>query len=163
MKSTRMLTILILGTGLIVCVTRVGEAVPMGTAFTYQGRLFDANNPTDGIYDFEFLLYNAPSDGNQTASKVEINNLDVIDGYFTVELDFGSDVFSGETRWLEIGIRPGEFDDPCEYIPLSPRTELTPVPYALHTQGIVVGMRKLFRLRQHLRISQHISGKRGRV
>ncbi len=144
MSSTRIFTILILGVGLIACVTRAGEAVPMGTAITYQGRVFDANNVADGLYDFEFLLFDAPSDGNQTGSKVEINNFDVIDGHLTVELDFGNDVFSGEARWLEIGIRPGEIDDPCEYTLLSPRIELTPVPYALHTRGIFVGTNNTF-------------------
>ena len=37
--------------------------------------------------------------------------VDVIDGYFTVELDFGS-VFDGNNRWLEIGVRPGDQNDP---------------------------------------------------
>jgi len=125
MRSTKFSIILVLIAGLMFCVTKVSEATPMSTAFTYQGRLFDANNVADGVYDFEFLLYDAPSDGNQIGSRVEINNLDVIDGYLTVELDFGSDVFNGKARWLEIGIGPGEFNDPCQYTLLNPRTELT--------------------------------------
>ncbi|MHC4867736.1 MAG: hypothetical protein ACYTEX_27000, partial [Planctomycetota bacterium] len=104
----------------------------MGTAFTYQGRLLDANDAAEGLYDFRFALYDAPSDGNQFASATDTNEVVVIDGYFTVELDFGSSVFEGDARWLKIGVRPGEQNDPCEYTFLEPRQELTPTPYAIH-------------------------------
>ncbi|MHC4643535.1 MAG: LamG domain-containing protein, partial [Planctomycetota bacterium] len=77
----------------------------MGTAYTYQGRLLDGNNPADGTYDFEFKLYSDPGIGLQEGITVEVNDLDVIDGYFTAELDFGSDVFSGDGRWLDISVR----------------------------------------------------------
>ena len=63
--------------------------------------------------------------------------VDVIDGYFTVELDFGS-VFDGNNRWLEIGVRPGDQSDPCVYSLLSPRQKVTPTPYALQTRGLFV-------------------------
>ena len=56
----------------------------------------------------------------------------MIDCYFTVELDFGSNIFTGYARWLQIGVRPGELQDPNEYTPLSPRQELTPTPYAIY-------------------------------
>ena len=52
MKNVKMLTILVLALGLMVCVPSVSEAVPMGTAWAYQGRLMDANNPADGEYGF---------------------------------------------------------------------------------------------------------------
>jgi hypothetical protein len=133
MKSTKMFTILVLG--LMVCLAKVSEAAPMGTTFTYQGRLLDANNVANGLYDFEFELYDAPSDGNQLGSTIDINDLDVIDGYFTVELDFGSSVFDGNSVWLETTVAHADGSDPCT---LSPRQELTPVPYALQTRGIFV-------------------------
>jgi microcystin-dependent protein len=59
--------------------------------------------------------------------------VDVTDGYFTVELDFGS-VFDGNDRWLLIGVRPGELEDPNVYTLLSPRQEVTPTPYALYAK-----------------------------
>jgi hypothetical protein len=34
-----------------------------GTAFTYQGRLFDAGNPANGKYDLRFNLWDALSGG----------------------------------------------------------------------------------------------------
>jgi hypothetical protein len=107
---------------------------PMGTAITYQGRLLDAGSPADGLYDFEFKLYPAPNGGIHEGNTIDINDVDVIDGQFVVELDFGSDVFAGDARWLEIGVRPGEFSDPCEYTFLSPRVELTPTPYTIYAE-----------------------------
>jgi len=102
----------------------------MGTVFTYQGRLTHDNNPTDGLYDFEFKLYDSPVGGNQLASTIDINDLDVIDGYFTVELDFNDpNVFNGDACWLDIGVRPG---DASSFTTLSPRQQLTPTPYAIY-------------------------------
>jgi len=112
----------------------------VGTSFTYQGRLIDANNAADGLYDFQFKLYDSPDAtlGTQLGSTLDINEIDVIDGYFTVGLDFGSDVFNGDARWLDIGVRAGELKDPNAYTTLSPRQEVTPTPYALHTRGILL-------------------------
>ena len=138
MKRRRMLTMLVLALGLMVCLTQVGKAVPMGTAWTYQGRLMDANGPADGLYDFMFDLYDANVGGTHQGPMIDINDLDVIDGYFTVLLDFGSDVFNGDARWLEIGVRPGDSNDPNDFVVLSPRQEITPTPYALQTRGIFV-------------------------
>ena len=131
-----MLTILALG--LMIWLVGFTEAAPMGTAWTYQGRLIDANNVADGEYDFQFKLYDAKTAGVQQASTFDVNDLDVIDGYFTVELDFGSDVFNGDARWLEIGVRLGQFEGPGGYTTLDPRQEITPAPYALQTRGIFV-------------------------
>lgn len=116
-------------------------AAQMGTVFTYQGRLMEAGNPADGQFDFEFILYNAPSYGSQLAGTVEVNDLDVIDGYFTAELDFGSDVFDGDARWLGVAVRPGVLTDPNLYVTLPERQPVTACPYALQTRGIFVDSR----------------------
>ena len=56
--------------------------------------------------------------------------MDVSDGIFTVELDFGAGPFSGEARWLEISVaRHGG-----TLITLAPPQPLTPVPAALYAQ-----------------------------
>jgi len=61
MKTTKMLAILVLALGLMMCLAEVSKAppipVPMGTAFTYQGHLYDANDVANGLYDFQFKLY----------------------------------------------------------------------------------------------------------
>lgn len=102
MKTTRMLTILAL---VLYCLDLV-QGAPVGTEFTYQGRLIDTNSPAEGQYDFIFRIYAAKSDGNQRGSDVNISDVDGIDGYFTIELDFGN-VFTGEALWLEIEVREG--------------------------------------------------------
>ncbi len=140
MKTTKLLIILVLALSLMVCVGRVSSVAPMGTAFTYQGRLIDANGPADGQYDFEFKLWMDPCEivyPPPVGDIITMNDLDVIAGYFTVELDFNSpSAFDGYARWLEISVRPGNSIE--GYTILSPRQEVTPVPYALHTRGVFV-------------------------
>ena len=118
---------------------------PLGTAITYQGRLLDGATPADGEYDFEFTLYDEPNEaGIQVGDTISKSNVAVIGGLFTVELDFGSNVFDDEARWLEIGVRPGEQEDPDPYVPLTPRQEVTAAPYALHTRGVQLADKNTF-------------------
>ena len=105
-----------------------------GTAFTYQGRLIDDNKTAYGLYDFQFKLYNAPQASAQQGNTVDLNDVEVVDGIFTAELDFGINVFIGEARWLEIAVRPGDSSDPFDFVTLSPRQEITPTPYAIHAE-----------------------------
>ena len=77
----------------------------MGTSFTYQGRLVDGGAPANGNYDFEFKLFDALTGGAQLGGTVA-QTIAVTDGYFATQLDFGQ-VFNGEARYLEIGVRPG--------------------------------------------------------
>jgi hypothetical protein len=136
MKTTTMSAILALS--LMVCAIKVSEAAPMGTAFAYQGRRMDKNKPADGLYGFQFKLYdsNDPCTGAQLGSTIDINDLETIDGHFIVELDFGSEIFDGKAVWLETSVVESPLgSDPCT---LTPRVELTPVPYALQTRGIFV-------------------------
>jgi hypothetical protein len=108
----------------------LSNAEPMGTAWTYQGRLMDANGQADGAYDFLFKLYNEPNGtGVYIPLSNNIHDIDVIDGYFTVELDFGQYAFNGDARWLEVAVRPGDSND--VHTILSPRQQVTPTPYAI--------------------------------
>ena len=137
MNHTKISKILLVLFAVVLCFGLVGLAGPIGTAFTYQGRLIDSNEAADGLYDFKFKLFDANTGTNKLGPDVNESEVDVIDGYFTVELNFGS-VFDGDDRWLEIGVRPGEQNDPNVYTVLSPRQEITPTPYALHIRGILV-------------------------
>jgi hypothetical protein len=105
--------------------------VPMGTAITYQGRFTNGGSPADGVYDFEFRLFDASTTGNQVGDPVTKGDLTVTDGYFTTALDFGAGAFSGEARWLQIAVRPGA--QTGAYTTLTPRHELTPTPYTLYS------------------------------
>jgi hypothetical protein len=121
---------LVLALGLMVCHANIGKAADIGSAFTYQGRLLDVNSPADGLYDFMFTLYDGNDACDLKAGPIEVNDLDVIEGYFTAELDFG-EVFDGNDLWLEIGVRPGESDEPEDYTFLEPLVQLTPAPHAV--------------------------------
>src|SRR4051812_37794639 len=102
--------------------------VPVGSGFSYQGRLTFNNSPATGGYDFLFKLYDALSGGAQVGSTLTTTNQTVTDGLFTVTLDFGSPAFYGEGRWLEIAVRP---TGSGTYTTLTPRQALTATPYAL--------------------------------
>jgi hypothetical protein len=105
------------------------------TAFTYQGFLRDDGQPANGQYDLRFALYDSPSGGNQIGIIVFVEDVNVADGLFTVEVDFGTVPFNtGARRWIEIGVRPG--NSTGGHSLLSPRIELTPVPYAIYAQNI---------------------------
>jgi hypothetical protein len=51
MLRTSLRCVLVLALGVIVWPVEVSAAEPMGTAFTYQGLLYDANYPADGFID----------------------------------------------------------------------------------------------------------------
>jgi hypothetical protein len=106
---------------------------PVGSSFTYQGRLTEASAPAVGEYDFQFRLYDGPSAGSTQIGSTETReDVTVTDGTFTVYLDFGSAAFNGEGRWLELAVRLSEPTGNAPYNTLSPRQPLTPTPYALH-------------------------------
>jgi hypothetical protein len=106
----------------------VAPNVPVGTGFTYQGYLEDGAVPAEGSFDLQFLLFDDAVVGTQVGVTVTVNDLPIFDGFFNVELDFGTSAFGGGARWLEIGVRPGA--SVGAYTTLSPRQELTPAPYA---------------------------------
>jgi len=105
------------------------------TAFTYQGRLTESGEVADGLYDFRFTLYNHPDPGigEQLGDAYYLNEVDVVDGYFTVMVNFGAEVFDGEPRWLEVAVKSALTD--MIHIALKPRQQITPTPYALHAQS----------------------------
>ena len=109
----------------------------MGTAFTYQGRLMKDDNPSEGLYDFQFKLYNDPNTatGNQIGTTIDIKDIEVNDGYFTVELDFGPYAFDSNARWLEITVVQNEGATPADFVTLTPRQEVTPTPYAIYAEN----------------------------
>lgn len=141
MKSTKMLAMLVLVLCLIFSAAGVKAQVPLGTAFTYQSYLMDKKNPANDIYDFEFSLYDDPNVGIQVGSTLLVDDVNVVDGHFQVELDFGGGIFTGDARWLETEVRQGASTDPCDFVTLSPRQELTPTPYSIYaeTAGAVPG------------------------
>jgi len=103
-------------------------AVAQGTAFTYQGQLSAGANAANGLYDLQFVLYDALSGGNQIAGPLTNSATAVSNGLFLVTLDFGG-VFTGTNYWLDVSVRTngnGSFTE------LGPRQALTAAPYALY-------------------------------
>src|SRR5262245_52531341 len=102
----------------------------LGTNFTYQGQLKQAGTPLNGAVDFEFRLWTSITSGVVVGIPNTINNVNVVDGLFTVSLDFGAFAFNGAQRWLEIAVRHPAGSG--SFTTLSPRQPLTATPYALY-------------------------------
>lgn len=108
---------------------------PLGTHFTYQGRLTDGGGSANGTYDFRFALFDAVAGGGPVGTgPVTRDDVAVVSGLFTVDLDFGAVAFTGDKTWLEVSVRPGSSTG--AFIPLSPRQELTPTPNAIFSQTV---------------------------
>jgi hypothetical protein len=107
-------------------------AAPSGTAFSYQGQLKQAGAPANGLYDFEFRLFDLGAGGAQQGPMVPKSDVPVENGLMTMNLDFGS-VFDGNRRWLEVRVRDGASTG--AFTPLVPKQELTAAPYALYALG----------------------------
>lgn len=76
-----------------------------GTGFTYQGRLLVNGSPANGSNDFQFRIYTDPSVGVSVGPLLTKTNVIVADGLVNLELDFGTSVFTGGDRWLQISYR----------------------------------------------------------
>lgn len=111
---------------------------PLGTEFTYQGRLADGGNPANGAYDIQFTLYDQLSGGTQQGPTVCVDNVAVAEGLFTATLDFG-DQFPGQERFLEVAIRVDAGQNCANtsgFTTLSPRQKLTATPNALNAEKL---------------------------
>ncbi len=100
----------------------------LGTAFTYQGKISNNGGLVNGNCDMAFRLYDDASTGNQIGSAIT-TTVPVTNSRFTVALDFGSGVFAGQARWLELRADCGG-----GYVTLNPRQAITAAPEALHAQ-----------------------------
>ena len=106
-----------------------------GSEITYQGTLQDNGSLADGLYNMRFRLYDSLSRGNQVGGDVNLADVPVTKGQFTVDIDFGYGVYNGQALYLEVAIRTESngFDT------LSPRQPLTGVPLAHSVRpGMVV-------------------------
>ncbi|WP_162015840.1 hypothetical protein [Chloroflexus aurantiacus] len=129
-QPTRHRLIGIAGVLLVSVILMIGsvQAAPLGTAFTYQGQLQKNGSPYNGTCSFQFSLWDAVSGGAQVGSTLTQTGVTVSNGLFTVTLDFGTGVFTGDVRWLQIAV---QCSGDSGYTTLSPRHALTAAPYAL--------------------------------
>ena len=107
-------------------------ALSQTPAFSYQGRLTDASNPADGLFDMQFKLFNTTDvgAGTQQGPTVTNSSVQVTKGVFSLMLDFGN-VFDGSARYLEISLRPTGSPNPRTI--LSPRQPVASTPYAIRS------------------------------
>jgi hypothetical protein len=85
---------------ILILVLNLTPASAQTTAFTHQGNLgFSAS----GNYDFEFKLFDTPTagTGTQQGMTFSLANVQVTNGAFAAQIDFGSAVFTGSELFLE--------------------------------------------------------------
>lgn len=129
---TRKTALFLTGMWLFLYLGTAAFGTPQGTAFSYQGHFYDDYAAADGQYDFMFFLWDSSEGGNVVGVPAVFEDVEVMDGYFTVEPDFGTGIFGGEEYWLEISLRPGASAPEDAYTVLAGRQRLASVPYALY-------------------------------
>lgn len=112
-----------------------GRAENMCGTITYQGRLSDGANAANGQYDMRFQPYDAQTDGTAQGAAVNLDNVQVTNGVFTVQLKIGGSLTKNFiAKFLEIGVKPGNAPAADPYTILTPRQPITSVPYAINAQ-----------------------------
>lgn len=99
------------------------------TAFNYQGKLTDAGTP-QATYQMQFKLFDSAAGGSQIGNTVNNDSVAVSEGVFSILLDFGTNVFTGADRFLEISVRRNSNES---YITLTPRQQIASSPYSIRT------------------------------
>jgi len=113
------------------CGLWLADARAQVTAFSYQGKLTDNGNAANGNFEMQFKLYDVPSGGAPLGNAIVADPVGVAAGVFVVTLDFGSSVFNGNPRYLEIAVRPD--GSAAAFSPILPRQPITTSPYAIQT------------------------------
>src|SRR5688572_26958080 len=73
---------------LVLCSSSMLFAAPLGSAFIYQGRLTHGTGAANGLYEMEFTLHDAATNGTQIGPAVSLAPVAVSNGVFTAFLDF---------------------------------------------------------------------------
>src|ERR1700722_12168926 len=107
----------------------VAHADPQSTSFTYQGNLTANGAPENGNVDLTFALFDAETGGNQVGTTQSIGQFPVVNGRFTVDLDFPG-AFYGTQLWLEVTVG-GQT--------MLPRQAVNTVPVAQYALSGVMG------------------------
>ena len=114
------------GLTMLTLLSGLGTGSALARPFTYQGQLKYNGQPVSGPRDLNFLLFDSLEGGN-FIGRVDLQDIELVDGLFTVELDFGDTAFNGQPRWLEVQI-----PTPGRPTILRPRQPITAAPYALY-------------------------------
>jgi hypothetical protein len=82
-------------------------SVPSARAasFTYHGVLQDGGKPAQGKYDIELTLYASPNGGSIVGGPVTMYGVDVSEGSFATEADFGPLAKSFKNAYVGVKVR----------------------------------------------------------
>ena len=122
----RILSAVSIALSLVITLTAFG--VLQGNSFTYQGQLRRSGVAYNGTCNMDFSLWDAAIGGSQQAGTVSLIGVNVVNGLFTVALDFGDNRFSGDARWLATSV---QCSGDGGFTQLDPRQLITATPYAL--------------------------------
>ena len=122
---------------LIALLACIAPARAMTNAFTYQGRLSDANGPANDVFSMIFVLHDHPTEGDGIGVTV-LPEVPVSNGLFTAQLAFPPQQLNDADRWLAVHVRHAA-DTNSPLTELTPRQFLTPAPYALMAKSVPDG------------------------
>ena len=109
----------------------IAAALPLASAqaepFTLQGFLEQSGSPLNGNANLAFKLYDAQSGGTQQGATVSANAYPVLDGVFTIDLNFAGVAFADANRWLQVEVNG---------TPMGPRIEILPAPLAASARAL---------------------------
>ena len=100
-------------------------AYAQSTTFTYQGSLSHNGTTVEGMYEFQIRLLDQSDNQIGTTQSIIA---DIIEGLFTLNLDFGPAAFGAAPRFLEISTR--SVMDGGPFTTLSPNQPITSTPVA---------------------------------
>ncbi len=125
-------------TGLMV-ITIIAPALGAAPAevITYQGQLKQDGVPLNGLVDLKFTLWDDPVAVGGTPPVKDRLAVEVVNGLFTVTLDFPASSFN-QAHWLGIQVRTPA-GSANAYETLSPRQAITGAPYALYALNVLGG------------------------
>src|SRR5215204_210118 len=104
-----------------------GAAFGQTSTFNYQGKLTETGTAANGTYQFMFKLYDSAAGGAQVGPSISDVSVNVADGTFSANLDFGAAAFTGADRYLDVSVRKTAGDP---YTLLTPRQKINSAPYA---------------------------------
>lgn len=98
------------------------------TALTYNGKLTDGTNGVNGWYDFQMAVFTNATGGSSLGNGTQtVAHIAVISGSFTVTADFGTNLFDGSARWLELAVHT---NGGGAFVAMTPRYTVGSVPVA---------------------------------
>jgi hypothetical protein len=109
---------------------------PIVESFTYQGKLDSAGTPVNGAVPMRFSLWNSATSqalGSRLSLPIQYNSVEVLNGLFTVDLNFtipnAPANYDGTERYLRIEV--GDLNGSGGFTTLEPRQRLSPTPHAI--------------------------------